>query len=234
MNVSFLLNQTKRERDSPSIGGFTPFSTVDWPGKLASTVFISGCPWRCHYCHNPHLQERNRHETWQEILSLLSTRINLLDGVVLSGGEPLSDPYYAQMIADVRKQGFEMAIHTAGMYPGRLKNALPQLNWVALDIKTTERRYEKLTGKKKSYAQTSESLEALLDWKGSFECRTTWSPDWLPENELLDLAQNLSRQGVREYALQRFRSPGAHTSSVSLSPASLMRLQDLFEKFSYR
>ncbi len=234
MNVSFLLNQTKNERDSPCIGGFTPFSTIDWPGKLASTVFISGCPWRCHYCHNPHLQTRRHGESWPQILNFLKSRINLLDGVVLSGGEPLSDRFFEKMICDIQQQGFELALHTSGMYPGRLKKALPQLQWVGLDIKTTERRYENLTGQTKSFAQTAQSLEILLAWGGNFECRTTWSPDWLPESELLDLAQSLSRQGVREYALQRFRPAGTHTSNVSLSPRALNQLKDLFETFSYR
>lgn len=234
MSVSFLLNQIKSERDSPCIGGFTPFSTVDWPGKLASTVFISGCPWRCHYCHNPHLQKRHQGESWAQILNFLKSRINLLDGVVLSGGEPLSDPFFEQMILDIRKQDFGLALHTAGMYPGRLKKILPELQWVALDIKTTERHYERLTGQAKSFEQTAQSLEALLNWGGNFECRTTWSPDWLTESELIDLAQSLSQQGVREYALQRFRSPGTHTSNVSLSPHALSHLKDLFETFSYR
>ena len=234
MNVSSLLNPIKREKNSPSIGGFTRFSTVDWPGKLASTVFISGCPWRCHYCHNPHLQTRHQGENWSQILSFLKSRVNLLDGVVLSGGEPLTDPFFEQITRDILKHEFGLALHTAGMYPGRLKKILPELQWAALDIKTTERHYEKLTGQAKSFEQTAQSLEILLDWGGNFECRTTWSPDWLPESELLDLAQSLSRQGVREYAIQRFRSPGTHTSNVSLSPLALNQLKDMFETFSYR
>lgn len=234
MNVSSLVNQIKNERNGPFIGGFTPFSTVDWPGKLVSTIFISGCPWQCHYCHNPHLQVRYQGEPWPDILSFLKSRVNCLDGVVLSGGEPLSDPFYEQMADDIRQQGFELALHTAGMYPGRLEKILHCLEWVALDIKTNQRRYEKLTGQAKSFQQTEKSLEILLSWDGNFECRTTWSPEWLPENELLDLAQDLSRQGVREYAIQRFRAPGAHTSHVSLSPRSLSHLKDLFETFSYR
>ncbi len=68
----------------PAIGGLTPFSSVDWPGQLAAVVFIAGCPWRCHYCHNPHLQERARGLDWREVLDFLGRRRNLLDAVVFS------------------------------------------------------------------------------------------------------------------------------------------------------
>lgn len=234
MNVYSSQKISGHKMSGPAIGGVTPFSTVDWPGKLVSTIFVSGCPWRCSYCHNPHLQQRQSQEQWSDVLSFLGTRISLLDGVVLSGGEPLIDPRYNDMISDVRDLGFEVGLHTAGIYPARLINILPQLSWVALDIKTTEQRYERLTDRAGSHEKTYQSLAALLKWGGQFECRTTWSPEWLPEDELLDLAQSLSRQGVREYALQRYRSPNAHISQVSLSADSLSTLKGLFETFSYR
>jgi len=234
MNEYSLTNQKNLRTKAPVIGGFIPFSTVDWPGKLAATVFISGCPWRCHYCHNPHLQNRQPQEDWTVILERLSHRKGLLDGVVLSGGEPLIEQGCKSMLHTLRLLGFEVAIHTAGIYPTRLSELLPELSWAALDIKTSERGYDQLTGKRGSFARADKSLNILLDWGGPFECRTTWSPEWLPESELIDLAQSLSARGVREYALQRFRNIESQTNSVSLSESSLLTLQGLFEKFSYR
>ncbi len=78
----------------PVIGGLIPFSSVDYPGKLACVVFLAGCPWRCSYCHNPHLLSRKRHAGapgWADTLLWLRTRLHLLDAVVFSGGEPLSE-----------------------------------------------------------------------------------------------------------------------------------------------
>ena len=74
-----------------TIGGFTPLSTTDWPGKLAAVVFVQGCPWRCHYCHNVSLQDRasSQPSAWAQALRTLQRRQGLLDGVVFSGGEPL-------------------------------------------------------------------------------------------------------------------------------------------------
>lgn len=130
----------------PVIGGLTPFSSVDWPGQLAAVVFIAGCPWRCHYCHNPHLQARERHLHWTQVMAFLQSRRALLDAVVFSGGEPLSEPRLPQLIAAVRALGFKTGLHTAGIYPARLAAVLPMLDWVGLDIKTTTSRYDTLTG----------------------------------------------------------------------------------------
>ena len=234
MNEYSLSSQKNLQHKNPVIGGFVPFSTVDWPGKLAATLFISGCPWRCHYCHNPHLQGRQSQADWKDILERLSHRKGLLDGVVLSGGEPLVDQCCATIVDASGHLGFEVAVHTAGIYPARLSELLPKLSWVALDIKTSERAYDQLTGSRGSFARANESLNLLLDWGGQFECRTTWSPEWLTEMELIDLAQSLSARGVREYAIQRFRNIESQATSVSLSQSALNTLQGLFGKFSYR
>lgn len=234
MNEYSLTKKKNLQSKPPVIGGFVPFSTVDWPGKLAATLFISGCPWRCHYCHNPHLQSRQSQADWTDILKRLSHRKGLLDGVVLSGGEPLVEQACSTMVYALRHLGFEVALHTAGIYPARLRELLPELSWVALDIKTSERAYDQLTGSRGSFARANASLNLLLDWGGPFECRTTWSPEWLTEKELIDLAQSLSARGVREYAIQRFRNIESQETSVSLSQSALITLQGLFQKFSYR
>ena len=117
----------------PAIGGLTPFSSVDWPGQLAAVVFIAGCPWRCGYCHNPQLQPRQRTLDWPAILHWLDSRRGLLDGVVFSGGEPLSEPALADMARAVQARGFAVGLHSAGIYPQRLAQLLPWLDWLALD-----------------------------------------------------------------------------------------------------
>lgn len=218
----------------PVIGGVVPFSTVDWPGKLAAVLFVAGCPWRCNYCHNPHLQHRDRQHDWGRVMEFLRSRVGLLDGVVLSGGEPTVDPAFDRMMREIRSLGFDLALHTAGMSPSRLLGALPLVDWVGLDIKTTPENYAALTGRQHSAAPVQRSLEILLQWGGDFECRTTWSPEWLAESELLDLAQGLAAQGVRQYALQRFRVSADSPPVAALSDDCRGRLLEMFERFSYR
>ena len=225
------LSQVKRV---PSIGGFVPFSTVDWPGQLAAVVFIAGCPWACHYCHNPHLQQRGGDQSWDQILQTLRTRVGLLDGVVFSGGEPFNDPLCVQLIQQTKALGFKVAVHTAGIYPQRLLEALPSIDWVGLDIKTTPEAYAALTGRQRSAEPVHQCLNALLDWQGAFECRTTWDPVWLTETALLDLAQGLSARGVRKYAVQRSRSSAHQLPASGISLDAQTQLTGLFDTFSYR
>ena len=221
-------------RGEPSIGGIVPYSSVDWPGMLAAVVFIAGCPWRCGYCHNPHLQARIGHYDWKAVLQFLNGRRGLLDAVVFSGGEPLSEPCLPQMVRAVRAQGFRVALHSAGIYPSRLRDLLPHLDWVGFDVKTDAAGHDVLTGRPGTYAATQACLDALLASGIDFECRTTWSPRWLTEPALVDLAQGLARRGVRHYAVQNHRaSPGAPPSAV-LGAATLAKLQALFPSFAYR
>ena len=233
MNDCFLTSLSQAKR-TPSIGGFVPFSTVDWPGKLAAVVFIAGCPWSCHYCHNPHLQQRRATQSWESILQILEKRVGLLDGVVFSGGEPFNDPLCTQLIRQTKELGFKVAVHTAGIYPLRLREALPSLDWVGLDIKTAPEGYPALTGRNKSAEPVQQCLEALIDWNGTFECRTTWHPAWLTETALLDLAQTLAVQGVRKYAVQRSRSIMHSLPVAEVSLLARTALQGMFETFSYR
>ena len=233
MNDCFLTNLNHVKR-TPSIGGFVPFSTVDWPGELAAVVFIAGCPWACHYCHNPHLQQRLGALSWDSILQTLQKRVGLLDGVVFSGGEPFNDPLCTELIHQTKALGFKVAVHTAGIYPQRLREALPSLDWVGLDIKTTPGGYPALTGRNKSAEPVQQCLETLLAWNGTFECRTTWHPNWLTETALLDLAQSLAAQGVRKYAVQRSRSFTRSLPDAEVSLLARTTLQGLFETFYYR
>lgn len=220
--------------EEPAVAGLVPFSSVDWPGHLSAVVFIGGCPWRCGYCHNPHLQSRRAQYHWPALCSWLETRRGLLDAVVFSGGEPLSERMLPQMIAAVRAMGFKVALHTAGIYPSRLAEILPDLNWVGLDIKTHAKGHDALTGRERSHAPTAASLELMLESGVPFECRTTWSPAWLSEAELLALAQDLAARGVVQYAVQNYRVKPDIAPTAWLSTAARQQLQSWFRCFEYR
>ena len=218
----------------PAIGGLAPFSSVDWPGQLAAVVFVAGCPWRCHYCHNPHLQTRARTLDWDDVFAFLQRRAGLLDAVVFSGGEPLSEPLLPQLMRDVRALGYKIGLHTGGIYPARLAEVLPLVDWVGLDIKTSAPRYDALTGRRGSAAPVDACLDLLLQSGCTFECRTTWHPDWLPEQQLLALAQNLSQRGVKNYALQAYRSAPGNPAITLPSEGIQHALAACFSSFCCR
>lgn len=225
------------------VGGFTPFTATDYPGKLAAVVFVQGCPWRCGYCHNPHLQNRAEDSPlrWSDVLAHLRRRSGLIDAVVFSGGEPTMDPALERAMHDVRALGFGVGLHTAGMYPRRLAEVLPLVDWVGMDIKASLAGYDTITRIADSAHAPMVSAELILDSAVAHEFRTTVHPELHTDADILALAQTLGSMGVRNYALQIFRGVGCANSALNAAPVDeyprgdcLAKLSNLFEVFTLR
>lgn len=221
------------------IGGITPFSTVDWPGQLAVVLFLQGCPWRCAYCHNNDLQTAcgdTRHD-WPEVETLLAQRRGLIDGVVFSGGEPTAQLEITAAVRRVKELGFAIGLHTAGVYPRRLAETLPWLDWIALDVKALPEDYDQLTGVPGSRERVDEALELLLNSGKPFECRTTVDWSLLPPAALARLGERLAGLGVQDFAVQVARSVGTHYQPGTGDGDSrevLAHLATLFPRFALR
>jgi len=203
------------------VGGIAPFTMTDFPGHLAAVLFLQGCPWRCGYCHNPHLvparrdpEENSREHAWDDVLAFLRSRRGLLDGVVFSGGEPTAQPGLADAIREVRALGFAIGLHTGGAYPRRLASVLPLVDWVGFDAKAPAACYGDVTGVEGSGAVAGESLGLLRASGVPFEVRTTVHPALTPPGALLDLADELASRDVRTWVLQPFRPAGCADPSV--------------------
>ncbi len=193
------------------IGGLTPLTTIDFPGRLAAVVFCQGCPWRCGYCHNTGLLDAGAPtaHTWADVQQLLHARRGLLDGVVFSGGEPTLQAALPDALARVRELGFATGLHTAGMYPERLATLLPLLDWVGLDVKAPLHRYDAITRTPGSGAKAWESLRHVLASGVAHECRTTWHVGLYGEDDLQGLADALAAEGVRHWVIQECQSTNA-------------------------
>ena len=199
------------------VGGFTPLSLSDWPGQLAAVVFCQGCPWRCGYCHNPHLIPPRAATSleWNDVLAFLERRRGLLDAVVFSGGEPTLQPGITRALKQVKALGFKLGLHTAGAYPRRLAELLPAVDWVAMDIKASFADYAATTGVAESGTPALESVRLILASGVTHEFRTTVHPDLLPAAHLAALAGSLAQLGVRHYALQEFRPQGCASHKLN-------------------
>lgn len=225
------------------VGGVTPFTATDYPGKLAAVVFVRGCPWRCGYCHNPHLQKRTGAGPldWEQVVTRLKRRVGLIDAVVFSGGEPTIDPGLEDAMREVRALGFGVGLHTAGAYPRRLAEVLPLLDWVGIDIKAAPQDYDGITRITDSARHAWASAEAVLASGVAHEFRTTVHPSLHTERQILALAQTLSAMGVSNYALQVFRGTGCADASLNLLPTAgypaedwVARVSALFATFTIR
>ena len=225
------------------VGGYTPFSATDYPDRLSAVVFIQGCPWRCGYCHNPHLQQRSKYSplAWRAVLDALSRRVGLLDAVVFSGGEATMDPALPGAIAAVRALGYDVGLHTACIYPARLQAVLPHVDWVGFDVKAPFSRYAGITGIAGSGDPARACVEAIVASGVAYECRTTVHPAQLPPDVLIALAQSLAAMGVRNYVLQEFRATGCADDALLRGAvagypddAVLAHIAPLFAQFAVR
>lgn len=222
------------------IGGMVPMSSLDFPGRLSAVLFLQGCPWRCGYCHNPHLLPARAPGAigFDQVLEFLDRRRGLLDAVVFSGGEPTAQPRLHEAVAEVKRRGFLAALHTGGMYPRQLQRLLPLLDWVGLDIKAPWHRYDAITRCPGSAARVEASLQLLLGSGVRYECRTTWAPELFPPRELHTLVAQLRAAGVRNWSLQQLRHGGGAIAADSGAPAfdvpDPARLAAGFEHFQLR
>jgi len=219
------------------VGGFTRITTIDFPEQLASVVFCQGCPWRCSYCHNPHLLDKEGETLleWGEVSAFMECRRGLLDGIVFSGGEPTAQPALLNAVLEMKEKGFLIGLHTAGPHPDRLGKLLPLLDWVALDIKSPFDSYEKITMSGNSGKKAKQSARLVLDSGLPYEFRTTVYPETLDDISLIRMAENLRDMGANNYVLQKYRPPNNPLASGAfLSPRVIESIEPFFDRFDLR
>lgn len=188
------------------IGGVLPFTTIDYPGKLAAVLFLRGCPLRCAYCSNRHLLDVGDGEYDPEkVFEFLTARVGKLEAVVFSGGEALmqSDALIEYM-RRIKDMGFLIGLHTNGFYPETLRRAADVVEWVGLDFKTTHENYRALVGNDIAYDRMMESLDTWLATGRGLEVRTTCDPRFVTKDALREIADILAARGVKNFAVQKY------------------------------
>ncbi len=191
----------------PPIGGWTPFSSIDDPGFLSTVLFLEGCPWRCGYCHNRHLWTRHTSADaakLSEFTSHLENRLGLLDGVVISGGEPTSFNALPKL-AECLRPHFRVALHSGGANPEVFANTLPLLDWVGFDFKTTWDKYAQLTRNSESGTCAKRSLASLLEAGIPYEIRTTVTSEYHSQPILRAMLDQLIALDIKTWFIQEGR-----------------------------
>lgn len=187
------------------VAGFVPTSMLDWPGVVCTTIFVTGCTLRCPYCHNPELLTGDAPpHMWQSALSHIAIRRGWIDGVVISGGEPTTDPGLPRLLEDLATRGLPVKLDTNGTRPDVLGRVLADglVEYVALDVKTFPERYD-LLGLPGAAEMVAESIDIVRDSGVRHEFRTTVFPPIITSDELPRLASPLT--GGDAYVLQQFR-----------------------------
>ncbi|MHB9034814.1 MAG: anaerobic ribonucleoside-triphosphate reductase activating protein [Anaerolineae bacterium] len=210
------------------IAGLQRVSLIDYPGRIAATIFLAGCNLDCGYCHNRWMITESAVQealSVSELLAWLTTRVNKLQGVCISGGEPLVHTDLEAFIRSIKQLGFRVKLDTNGTLPVRLGTLLATglVDYIAMDIKgPLTSRYEHFSGYAKA-DQVRKSMQLLRAGSTPYEFRTTVCPD-MTEVDLEDIAAQLNPE--ERWYLQPYRA--AETVLESWRNRETMSLAKLF------
>ena len=204
------------------ISGLQKLTLLDYPGRVACTIFTRGCNYRCPFCHNASLVVRADAQALipeEEVLNFLEKRKGLLDGVCITGGEPMLQKDLEAFILRVKAMDYKVKLDTNGSFPERLQAIIEAglVDYVAMDIKNTEEKYEETAGITKEMTQrTLKSVEILKKDQVPYEFRTTVVKDFHTEEDFEKIARHL--EGARRYFLQKFVDSGDLIASGCSAP----------------
>ena len=188
-------------------GGFEKFTLIDYPGKIAAMAYTVGCNFRCPYCHNPELVDETADDTIHSergILAFLAKRTGMLDGLVITGGEPTMHDDLLEFIAKVKELGFLVKLDSNGTNPEMLRGAIERklVDYLAMDIKSPLSRYSRTIGRPVDTAAIRESIGLLMSSPVEYEFRTTIIKALLSPEDIEEIGREI--KGAKKYYLQKF------------------------------
>ncbi len=193
-------------------GGFQKLTLLDFPGVVACTLFTKGCNFLCSFCHNAPLVNKPSEAgvfSDAEILSFLQKRQGILEGVCITGGEPLLHPELPDFIREVKALGYKVKLDTNGSFPKRLQALMSEglLDYVAMDIKNTFAKYPVTAGTNIIYIKDiEESIDLLLTGTIPYEFRTTVTAELHTPTDIEEIAKRI--RGADKYFIQNFSDSG--------------------------
>ena len=188
------------------ISGIQKLTLLDFPGKVACTIFTPGCNLRCPFCHNATLVFSCTDEIGEEsVLAFLKKRVGILDGMCVTGGEPLLQKDIAAFLRKVKALGYQIKLDTNGTFPDRLAPLLEEglVDYVAMDIKASPANYDNATGVVTDMDKVRRSVELLKSSGVAHEFRTTTVKGIHTSDDFAAIAQWL--QGEENYYIQQYK-----------------------------
>lgn len=194
------------------IHGFNKLTLLDYPGHLAATIFLGGCNMRCPFCHNASLVTDPSSQPVipaEDVLSALSKRQKVLEGVCISGGEPTLYPELPEFIEKIKALGFRVKLDTNGTHPAMIKSLVSGglIDFIAMDIKNSKEKYALTCGIPNiTMKPIEESVAYLLSSPVEYEFRTTIVKEYHTEEDMLSIGKWLN--GANAYYLQSYKDSG--------------------------
>jgi len=197
------------------IAGLQKLTLVDYPEKLACTIFLAGCNFRCPWCYNPELVLPGKIKngpkiTKKDFFDFLKFRKNLLDGVVICGGEPTLNKDLPVFCKKIKKMGYLIKLDTNGSSPEMIKNLIDEklIDYIAMDVKAPKRKYTEAIDLKKSFSKNllkniERSIDILKQADIDYEFRTTMIPKLLGKEDIIEIVRWIGP--AKKYCLQNFQ-----------------------------
>lgn len=219
------------------IHGLQKMTLLDFPGRVACTVFLGGCDMRCPFCHNAELIDGTAPAVMEEeeLLSFLKKRRGLLDGVAITGGEPLLRPDILSLAEKITALGYPLKVDTNGMHPDRLRELIDRglVEYVAMDIKNSPGKYAMTAGLAELDLQpVRESVSILLEGRVDYEFRTTVVAELHDEASFREIGPWI--RGARRYFLQAFTDRDTVPFDGFHAPqeAEMLRYAEIMQPFA--
>jgi pyruvate formate lyase activating enzyme len=204
------------------IGGLQRLSLSDFPGKISAIIFTRGCGFRCRYCHNPELVDPDRYVLpilEEDVVAFLRARRGLLDGVVVTGGEPTFHEDLPRFLGEVKSLGFAVKLDTNGSSAAQLEALIAGrlVDFVALDVKAPFPSYARVAGTDADPESVRRSIGAVIGSGLPHEMRTTWCRSLLSLEDMKEIAAQV--RGCSALVVQGFRPTAALDPAMLAEPA---------------
>ena len=222
MCYSYTTPNFRREGEKIRLAGLQKLTLIDYPGKMACIVFTVGCNFKCPFCHNASLVNGTDDYIDEEsILEFLNKRKGILEGVVITGGEPLLNSDIGEFIKKIKELGYPVKLDTNGTNPKLLKELVSKnlVDYVAMDIKNTIENYTLATGDiKLDLNAINESIDFLLQDIVDYEFRTTVVKGIHTTQDIVSIAKRINN--AKRYYLQQYKPSEENLSPDGLSEFS--------------
>lgn len=223
------------------IAGLQKMTLIDFPGKVAATVFTRGCPFRCSFCHNPELVlpiffDKQSLITEEELFKFLETRYGKLEGICITGGEPLMQKDIEQFIPHLKALGFSVKLDTNGYYPTKLERLIKKgdLDYIAMDIKNSLVKYAQTIGAKTKELEKKikESITLIMNSGIPYEFRTTAAKPLHSARDFEGIGELIN--GASKYFIQNYVKTKQINKDLELEPFAeeeLVEAKKIIKKF---
>lgn len=205
-------------------------SMIDYPKHVSTVIFFDRCNFNCDYCYNKELINMKKLDFDKDILPKLLSRKEIVDHIILSGGECTISNSFSYIVDKLYDNGFTIGIHTNGSHPDIIEKHINKISYLGIDIKTSNQKYNDITKTQFDIQNIIDTINLAKDNNKEYQCRTTLYPIYVKKEDCIEIAKKLKKMGVGEYTIQQCYNIGSSQTFNSYSDKELIDIQNGCDK----